>query len=552
MNGADVIAHILKKEGVEILPAFPHSDLIDSAAKVGIRPIIVRQERQALHIADGYARMTGGRGPVCSTVQNGPGSENAFGAVAQCHADNVPVLHMPGGYPRHAQGIDAHFVAGRSLKPVCKRCETVPDAGRIPRMMQNAFALLRNGRPGPVTLEVPTDVFRGEADPGLVDGYRTQRRSVPVADADETRELVDLLLEARAPVIVAGQGVLYAEAWDELLALAELAQTPVMTTLNGKSAFPENHSLALGCAGGSRRGEAIHFLNRADLILGLGTSFTRSEYITPFPTAGRTFAQLTNWEGDISKDYPIDLGVIGDARPSLAAMAAEVVSRLGENGRKGETTVRDEVAAARRAFADRWRPLAASGETPVNPYRAIAEIANVVDRRKTVVTHDAGSPRDQTTAFYESIVPHGYMGWGKTTQLGLGLGLMQGAKLARPDWTCINVMGDAAIGMVGMDIETGVRNRIGTTSVILKNSVMGGYVDYHPVAAEKYAIHELGGDYADIARALGAHGERVVDPDEIAPALRRALARNAEGVPAVIEIVSADETRIPRDLPDGL
>ncbi len=552
MNGADVIARILKKEGVEILPAFPHSDLIESAAKVGIRPIVVRQERQALHIADGYARMSGGRKLACSTVQNGPGSENAFGGVAQCYADNVPVLHVPGGYPRAVQGIDAHFVAGRGLKPVSKWCETVPSGERIPQMMQNAFALLRNGRPGPVTLEIPTDVFRGEADPGLADRYRTQRRSVPVADAAETRELVDLLLKAKAPVIVAGQGILYAEAWDELLALAELTQTPVMTTLNGKSAFPENHALALGCAGGSRRGEAIHFLDRADLILGLGTSFTRSEYITPFPTEGRIFAQLTNWEGDVSKDYPVDLGVIGDAKPSLAAMAADVVSRLGEDGRGGATAVRDEVAAARRTFMDRWGPLAASGETPVNPYRVIAEIVRAVDRRKTVVTHDAGSPRDQTTAFYEAVAPHGYMGWGKTTQLGLGLGLMQGAKLARPDWDCVNIMGDAAIGMVGMDIETGVRNRIGTTTVVLKNAVMGGYVNYHPVAAEKHAIHELGGDYADVARALGAHGERVTDPDEVAPALGRALGRNAEGAPAVIEVISSDETRIPRDLPDGL
>lgn len=551
MNGADLIARILKKEGVELLPAFPHSDLIEAAARAGIRPLIVRQERQALHIADGYARMTGGRRLACSTVQHGPGSENAFGAVAQCHADNVPLLHIPGGYPRRAQGLDAHFSAARSMQHVNKWCAMVLDPARLPQMLQNAFALLRNGRPGPVTLEVPGDVFAAEVSPALLEGYRPQRRSAPVAAAGEVRELVDMLLAARRPAIVAGQGILYAGAWDELLALAEVTQTPVMTTLNGKSAFPENHPLALGCAGASRPGQLLHFLERADLLMGLGTSFTRSEYITPFPTGGRVFAQLTNWEGDISKDYPIDLGVIGDARPSLAAMAAEAAARPGAAGRRGEGAVAEEIARARRDFMASWRPLLASDERPVNPYRVIADIMATVDRRRTVVTHDAGSPRDQATAFYEAIVPHGYMGWGKTTQLGLGLGLMQGAKLAKPDWDCINIMGDAAIGMVGMDLETGVRNAIGTTTVVLKNSVMGGYVDHHPTAAAKHRIHELGGDYAALARALGAHGERVTDPAAFAPALESALACNREGRPALIEVISADEARMAKGLPDA-
>jgi acetolactate synthase-1/2/3 large subunit len=541
MNGADLIAQILKREGVEIIPAFPHSDIIDAGAKLGLRPIIVRQERQALHIADGYARMTGGRRICCTTVQYGPGSENALGAVAQCYADNVPVLHIPGGYPRDAQGVAPNFNAARSLQGITKWCEMVQRAERIPQMMQNAFALLRNGRPGPVVLEVPIDLFTEAVDPALAESYKSQRRSAPAADPREVAELVERLLGAAAPVILAGQGLLYAEAWEELEALAELTQTPVISTLNGKSAFREDHPLALGCAGGARPDGVVRALETADLILGLGTSFTRSDYITPLPIKGRFFAQLTNWEGDISKDYPVDLGVIGDAR-----------ARLGEEGRRGQGAKREEVAAMKKAFLADWLPLLKSDEVPINPYRVIWDLMACVDRAKTVVTHDAGSPRDQTTAFYEAIVPHGYMGWGKTTQLGMGLGLMQGAKLARPDWTCINIMGDAAIGMVAMDFETGVRNRIGTTTIVLKNAVMGGYRDYHSVAAERYAIHELGGDYAAIARALGGHGERVERPDEIKPALSRALAENAKGAPALIEVLSSEEPRMAKKLPAEL
>ena len=548
MNGADLIAGILKKEGVEYLPAFPHSDIIDAAAKIGIRPIIVRQERHALHIADGYTRSNAGRKICCTTVQYGPGSENAMGAVAQCYADNVPVLHIPGGYARGEQGVSPNFNAARSMQDINKWCEMVYQVERIPQMMQHAFALLKNGRPGPVTLEVPVDIFTEEAGESLLTGYKPQRRSVPVASPDEIRELVDLILKARNPVIVAGQGILYSNASNALTALAEFTNIPVLTTLNGKSAIAENHPLSLGCAGGARPDPLIHFLEKADLFLGLGTSFTHSDYITPFPTKGKTFVQLTNCEDDISKDYPIDLGIIGDAKVSIKVMIAEIEQR----GDDYQNHVAEEINQLKQSFINKWQPLFESSETPINPYRIIKDIMQTVDRSKTVLTHEAGSPRDQITPFYQSLVPHGYMGWGKTTQLGMSLGLMQGAKLARPDWNAINIMGDAAIGMTGMDFETAVRNQIGTCTIVLKNGVMGGYEDYHPAAAEKHQIQNLGGNYADFARAMGGHGERVNQPDDFVPALKRALAQNAEGIPALIECITSEEKRFARKLPAGI
>ncbi len=551
MLGADLIAEILKKEGVEFIPAFPHNDIIDAGAKLGIRPLIVRQERHALHIADGFARMTGGRRICCTAVQYGPGSENAVGAVAQCYADNVPVLHMPGGYPRGDQGVQPNFSAARNMQLINKWCEMIYQADRIPQMMQNAFAMLRNGRPGPVTLEVPVDIFTQKVDPALLDTYKPQRRSAPVADANDIGDVVDALLEADDPVIIAGQGILYGEAWEELKQLVELTGTPVISTLNGKSCFPEDHPLSLGCAGGARPDTVNRFLEKADLFLGLGTSFTHSDYITPFPVKGKRFLQLTNWEGDISKDYPIDFGVIGDARGSIAAMINGVKARLGEAGRKRAGVV-EEIAALKQAFLVKWMPLLTSDEEPINPYRVIWDLMACVDREKTVLTHDAGSPRDQITPFWQATVPHGYMGWGKTTQLGMGMGLMQGAKLACPDWTCINIMGDAAIGMVGMDFETAVRCKIGTLTIVLKNSLMSGYAEYHPEASRQYQIEALGGDYADMASALGGYGERVDKVDEIKPAIARALEQNAKGEPALLEIITGEELRMARELPAGV
>ncbi len=552
MNGADLIAHILRREGIECLPAFPHADIIDSAAKVGIRPLIVRQERHALHMADGYARVNGGRKICATTVQHGPGSENAFGAVAQCFGDNVPVLHIPGGYARPELGVSPNFMAVRHMQGITKWCELVHRAERIPRQMQSAFAQLRNGRPGPVVLEVPEDIFTEEVDPALLDAYRVQRRSAPVANAGDVCGLVDRLLGARSPVIVAGQGILYAGACDELRELAELTLTPVMSTQNAKSCFPEDHALALGCAGNSRPDPVNHFLDKADLIVGLGTSFTRSSYITPFPVKGRTFVQLTNWEGDLSKDYPVDFGVIGDAKGTLALVNEEVRARVGAGGRQDRDGVTREVAERREVFMREWMPLLSSDEEPINPYRVIRDLMLSVDRTKTVVTHDAGSPRDQCTAFYETLVPYSYLGWGKTTQLGTGMGLAQGAKLARPDWTVVNVMGDASIGMVGMELETAVRCELGTLTLVLKNGLMGGYSEHHPVASGKYRIEALGGDYAEVARALGGYGERVEKAAEVKPAIARGLAHAAEGKPALLEFITAEEGRIPRNLPAGV
>ena len=547
MNGADLIVGILKKEGVEYIPAFPHSDIIDAAARVGIRPLIVRQERHALHIADGFARVTAGRRLCASTVQYGPGSENAIGAVAQCFADNVPVLHLPGGYARGDQGVSPNTNVTRVLQGICKWSEFIYQSERIPQMLQNAFAQLRNGRPGPVVLEVPIDIFTEDVDPVLLDSYRPQQRSAPMANPADTEKFVDKMLGAKKPVIVAGQGILYAEASSALTRLAELARIPVISTLNGKSCFAENHPLSLGCAGGSRPDPVIEYLDQADVIIGVGTSFTRSDYITPFPTQGKTLMQLTNWEGDIAKDYPVDVAIVGDALPTLENM----IELVAERGVTGREDVADAVLASKTQFHRAWQGLLESDESPINPYRVINDVMLNVDRQQTVVTHEAGSPRDQITAFWETLVPHGYLGWGKPTQLGMSLGLIQGAKLARPDWNAINFMGDAAIGMTGMDFETGVRNEIGTTTIVLKNSVMGGYSHYHPDASKKHQIENLGGDYADIAKAFGGYGERISDPAEIVPALNRALAKNAEGMPALLECITSEESRFARKLPAG-
>jgi acetolactate synthase-1/2/3 large subunit len=318
-----------------------------------------------------------------------------------------------------------------------------------------------------------------------------------------------------------------------------------MSSLNGKSAFPENHLLALGAANGFSRSKMVdHFLKKADLVFGIGTSFTISKFITPIP-AGKTLAQVTIDETDISKDYPTSYGVIGDARAVLGQMITEVKGRLGENGRRGDRSVIAEVQAVKKEYLDEWMPRLTSKEDPINPYRVIWELMHAVDPTRTVVTHDSGCPRDQLVPLYEAVVPHGYIGWGKSTPLGSSLGLIMGAKLAKPDWLTINLLGDAAFGMVGMDFETAVRNRIPILTILMNNGVMGGYTKKQPIASELYAVDRMSGDYRKVAEALGGHAERVEKVKDLRPAIDRAIGQTRSGNPAFLEVITADDPIYP-------
>jgi acetolactate synthase-1/2/3 large subunit len=536
MRGAAAIAHILQQEGIEVLTCFPHNEIIDTVADLGTRPIMCRTERMAIHIADGYARLNNGQKIAAVCVQDGPGIENAFGAVAQAYGDNTPLILLPGGYDRDRQDIDPNFQATYNFRNITKWVAEVNQADRIPQMMHYAFTQLRNGRRGPVMLEVPTDVMEEQIDVTAVASYQRSQSSRASGDPVTVAKLVEMWRTAKSPIIVAGQGIFYADACDNLLALAELTSTPVMTTLNGKSAFPENHPLALGAGGASRTKMVRHFLDKADIVIGIGTSFTRSPYITPIPD-GKTIAHITHDSGDIGKDYFVAHSVVGDAK----LVIGQLINDFGADGRS-ESAVADEIATVKAEFLAEWMPRLTSDDSPISPYRVIWEVMQTFDRTCTTVTHEAGSPRDQVVAMYEAIVPHGYIGWGKTTQLGTSLGLAMGAKLARPDWYAVNIMGDGAFGMIGMEFETAVRYQIPICTIIFNNGVLGGYDGYLPISTEKFGTRNLSGDYAGLGQALGGYTERVEQAEDIKPALQRAIQQMDAGRPTLLDIITREES----------
>ncbi len=538
MKTLDAIARVLAAEGVEHLNAYPSTSLIESAAALGIRPIICRQERVGVGIADGYTRVTNGRPPGAFAMQYGPGAENAFAGVATAFSDAVPMLLLPMGHPRERAGVFPHFNSVRSFGAITKSVEQIQTAESAVDTMRRAFARLKMGRPGPVMVEIPTDVAGQEVSDSVVEAYRPVKTTVAGANPQAVAEAAEALMKAKAPVIYAGQGALYGEATDELVQLAELLQIPVVTSMAGKSAFPETHPLALGSATGVMNRAAYHFLRDADLVFALGSSLTKHSMTTPIPE-DKVFIQAADDSIDIGKNYDIDYPLIGDAR-LIVRQFIEACNDIGVSGRDGSTA--EKIAALRQQWLAEWNAKLTSAETPITPYRVINEFMNLVDPNDAIVTHDSGSPRDQLMPFYRSGGPRTYLGWGKSHGLGTGLGLNIGAKLAAPDKFTVNFMGDAAFGMVGLDFETAARNNIPILTVVFNNSTMAITAGAMATSHELYSTRDIGGNYADMARAMGGWSEKVENPSDVAAAIRRARSATENGQASLLEFITSEES----------
>jgi thiamine pyrophosphate-dependent acetolactate synthase large subunit-like protein len=542
MNGDQLMAKLLKQEGTEWISCFPAQTLIEACSQEGIRPILCRQERAGVNMADAYSRINNGKKIGVFTMQHGPGSENAFGGVAQAYADNVPMLIIPGGYTEKRVGVHPNFDSVPNYQHITKWAGRINTVDRIPEMVSRAFTHIKNGRPGPVLLELPGDVGKAEV-PANIETYEPTKSYKSYASAEDVKDIVKALLKAQKPIINAGQGALYAEATDDLIELSELINIPVMTTLAGKSVFPEDHPLALGAGGNTGTLMVDRYLQTTDFILGIGTSFVINNFTVPMPEHV-TKAQVTNTPEDINRDYRVQFGAVGDAKLVVKQLIEEIKSQIGEHGRADIHGSKDEISKIKSEFMKEWMPRLTSNETPMSPYRVFHEMMNTVDPKNTIITHDSGYPRNQLVPFWPALTPRSYIGWGKSTQLGYGLGLALGAKVAAPDKTVINVMGDAAFGMSGLDLETAVRSELGTITIVLNNGVMTHYTDHFPHATENWKSNELGGIYSDTAKSLGAHGERITTPDQIAPAVKRALEVTSKGQPVLLEMITKEEETI--------
>jgi len=530
------LVRILKSEGVEWVSTFPSSPINNSCGEEDVPNLMMRTERFAVAVADGFSRVSNGkRFGVCSVQggMNAAGIQAAYGALAQAYEDSSPILCVTEGVPLEINGTGRYDIAD-AFRGVTKWTGYINKPHRVPELMRRAFTYLKTGRPGPVLIQLPRNL--GEYDESEhqylpVKGWKCQ------GDPRDVRAAVRALLAAEKPTIYAGQGAFYANACDELLEFAELIQAPVLTTLKGKSTFPEDHPLSIGVRGAP----AERFLHGSDLIFAVGCGLSPGRFSHHIPDASaKIIVQCTIDETDINRNYKVDQAIVGDARLVLGQLIVEVEKQAGSEvkPRKG---LLEEIQAARKEHMEKYMPLLTSEERPINPYRVYWELMHTIDRRNSFVTHDSGNTRDQLSTVYEALIPHGFMGWGNVSTLGFGLGAAMGAKLAFPKRQVVNVTGDAGVGYQLGNYEALVRNRIGITTIHVNNSGFGGYgpgfwgLGHSPYTAEVTPSSIL--KMAEAVEAMGEHAERIEDPDEIAPALKRAFKENRSRRPAYLEVI---------------
>ncbi|HEX2828281.1 MAG TPA: thiamine pyrophosphate-dependent enzyme [Burkholderiales bacterium] len=530
MNG---VARILKAEGVKWISCYPTSPINNALGEEGVPIYMMGEERFGIAVADAFSRVTCGRQiGVCTAMAglNAAGIQMAYGAIAQAWEDSSPVLIMVEGLARGASR-HTHFDIAQAFKPVTKWVGEIDRADLVPDYMRRAFTHLRSGRPGPVLLVVPRDL--GEYDEDQVPYTPVKGwRSGP--DPDDVKAAIQALRAAKDPLLYVGEGVYYADATQELLQFAELAHVPVLTTLKGKGTFPENHPLSLGVRGSL----AAHYLEKCDLLFAIGSSLfpNRFSHAVPEPHK-KTIVQCNVDLIDIHRSYETRHAVIGDAKLTLQALAAE----LAKQGPKKNPNLLDDISAGRKEFMAKFQPVMESNDTPMNPYRVIGDLMKVLDPKKSFVTADSGNTRDQTSTVYQAQIPRGHLGWGNVSTLGFSFAGAFAAKLAYPDRQCVNITGDAGVCYMMGSFEAAARYGVGLTTLHINN---GGYSGYGPGFWGKghdpytWKVSEHGSAcMASMARAVGYHAEDVTEPAEIIPALERAFAENAKGRPAFLEFI---------------
>ena len=536
INVATGVARILKQEGVEWVSTFPVCHVNNALGQEGIPMVMMRDDRYAVALAAAFSRINAGSKNGVCTFQGGvnaAGLQVAYAGMAQAYEDGSPVLCITDGVPIGATE-NSQFDVTSSLKSVSKWYGYVDKPERLPEFMRRAFTMLRTGRPGPVVLAIPDagGLYDETADPYLpVKGWKSAPNPEDVARA------IELLLSAQKPLIYAGEGVIYAGASAELTSFAELANTPVISTLKAKGAFPENNPLFVGV-----RGDQVdEYLAKSDLILAVGSSLSPGRFSHGIPNAvNKTIIHCTVDELHVNKSYPTAVALIGDARFALQALEKELSDKTSGNGR-APGSVAAEVTSSRDSAMVQYREAMASTDTPINPYRVYAGLMDVLDPLNSFVTHESGNTRDQLSTVYDTLVPRGFLGWGNVSSLGFSLAATIAAKISFPQKHCVAVTGEAGLGYMMGNLEVPLRQKLGITVAHVSN---GGFAGYGPGfwgdGHDPFTHKVLGNDEVDMSQVIGAlgyHTERVTEPSEVGPALKRAMAANDANQPAYIEFI---------------
>jgi acetolactate synthase-1/2/3 large subunit len=519
--------------------------LLDAIRKSRIRFVSTRHEQVAAHAADGYARASGKPGVVLSHL--GPGLTNAATGVANAALDSIPMVVIAGDVPSYYAGrhphqeINLHQDADQFqiYRPFCKRVYRVDRVDDLPRIMERAFHLSQAGRPGPVLVDVPMDLFSEDLP---VDAFQKipAEMSRPTIDASIAERIVDALASAERPVLYAGGGVLSARASAELAALAEALEVPVAHTLMGKGCLREDHPLLLGQSGFWGTPICNDKCRTADLIVAVGTRLAEANSSSwdprfTFSIPPTRLIHIDADEAEIGRNYPTELGVVADAKLALAALAAAARGR----SHRARGRLRDDIARGRKAFAANWDHQWSSDQYPLRPERILAELRRAVPADGFIVT-DVGWNKNGVGQQFPITVPGTFITPSGLATMGFGPSAVLGVKMAHRDRAAVSLVGDGGFSTNPSVIATAMEADLPVVWLVMDNAGFGtiaGLEVMHYGSSYGCMFERCGQpyrvDYAAMARACGARGVNVESAAALGPALQDALSAS---LPTVIQV----------------
>ncbi|HLK63990.1 MAG TPA: thiamine pyrophosphate-binding protein [Bryobacteraceae bacterium] len=545
---AYLLTDYLEQLGVEVIFGLCGHTVIaflDALGKSRIRFISTRHEQVAAHAADGYARASGKPGVLLTHL--GPGLTNAATGVANAALDSIPMVVIAGDVPSHYFGRHPHQEINLHMdgdqfqiyRPFCKRIYRVDRPADLPRIVERAFHLSQTGRPGPVLVDVPMDIFSADLP---IDAFQKMPAPVarPAIDPEAVKRIIDALSEAKHPVIYAGGGVLSSGATAELAALAEALEIPVAHTLMGKGCMHEDHPLLLGMTGFWGTPIANEMCRTADLILAVGTRLAEASSSSWDPRF--TFAippgRLMHIDIDpaeIGRNFPTEFGVVADAKKALGCLAAAAKS----THRAVRDGVRARISSGRREFASNWAHQRRSDQFPMRPERILAELRSAVPEDGFIVT-DVGWNKNGVGQQFPITVPGTFITPSGLATMGFGPSAVLGVKMAQPKRAAVALIGDGAFGSNPSVVATAMEANLPVVWVVMDNSAFGTIAGLEKMhyGWSFGCLFERNGqpytvDYAAIARGFGARGISIRSAAELGPALKEALASD---IPTVIQV----------------
>ena len=516
-----------------------------------IRFVNSRHEQIAAHAADGYARVTRRASVLLSHV--GPGLTNAATGVATAALDSIPMVVIAGDIPTHFYGnhphqeINMHADADQIsiYKPFVKYAWRVERADKFPEIIDKAFHLAETGRPGPVLVSVPMDIFSAEIETALFDQRRPNERQYAKPGLDEAvaEKIVAALLAAKKPVIYAGGGIILADAAQDLAQFVDRLGIPVAHSLMGKGVLPDDHPFLLGMTGFW----GTHYINdstrTADVILALGTRFCEAdsssfdpEYTFNIPPTKLIHIDID--PSEIGRNYPVEIGALADVKQALVALN-RVARKLVPDGRRNEA-LRKEIAAYQKEFKASHAAADKSNQFPMRPERILADVRAALPR-DGIITTDVGWNKNGMAQQFPVYTPGSVLTPGGFATMGFGAPAAIGAKIAAPDRVVVSLVGDGGFGANPALLATAFEEDAAVIWVIFNNHAFGTIAGLQKAhyGTTTGTVFEKNGkpyspDFAAIARAYGIDGVRIETADQLKPALEAAIKAN---VPYVLDVI---------------